>query len=554
VSPTAPNTPTPNPLAALLPAGAKPQVYQGWEIDLDCAPNTMAALPYQNADGSLGLALVDALQGGQTVYWDWQVEPAASNTTWQDIRRLRRLAGSNTLAFVGRDSQENWWIGVVLGLCQTPGLAALLPVSGPENLFLDVTFFEGAASPEYWVIEKSTLTLYRWDGSQAAARWTLESVPQNAVSPWQESPLTDVTGDGWPELVLRWHAWQEGIVMSSEETLVQIFQPEGDGYRLVGQFAPGLQLNDVDRDGLAEFLAPAPAAAPELWEVYGWNGSEFTLEATLARPSAPQPQAPSLKALPPLSRDLYFTRGGSLWRWPQAGGALEPVEEPPAAATDPCADVPIEWEVASWSPGCLYAVVRIPGEVEGNTYAVQQVGGVVIPIPGSLTSGRGYSTFGWEAGNQYLVHARADGGERLERIWLPGGVAETLLTLSSQMGIGAETPFFGAIDPYIFADGSTGFAIQSMQAQLYPPAGVYRRLADGQLQMLARIPLLAVPNDRAFYSHVLWSPDGSQFLYRAPLSEQAPPYSALLLGASDGSRLLDLAPVLSDAKDFFWGE
>jgi hypothetical protein len=112
------------------------------------------------------------------------------------------------------------------------------------------------------------------------------------------------------------------------------------------------------------------------------------------------------------------------------------------------------------------------------------------------------------------------------------------------------------IDPIAMRDGAVGFAVQSSDPALYLPAGVYKITSDGQLVLLAGIPPRErqhASDDQPRYGRVIWSPDGSAFLYYEPLSEPAePPYRVLLLGLADGSTVWDLNPVLGDARSFQW--
>ena len=55
-----------------------------------------------------------------------------------------------------------------------------------------------------------------------------------------------------------------------------------------------------------------------------------------------------------------------------------------------------------------------------------------------------------------------------------------------------------------------------------------------------------------YYGSLLVSPDGSMYLYHAPLTGYSqPPYGALILGLTDGSASWSLVE-FADAKDFQW--
>ena len=113
----------------------------------------------------------------------------------------------------------------------------------------------------------------------------------------------------------------------------------------------------------------------------------------------------------------------------------------------------------------------------------------------------------------------------------------------------------GVISPKALPDGAIGFAVQSTMPGQYPQPGIYRRDADGTLNLLANLRLLEpyCIATRAGYDfgQVLWSPDGEALLYYSP---PACLDGIVLLGLADGSALYDLSNLPGAVTDIRWGE
>lgn len=538
-------TPTPDPALALLPAGAKPLRDQGWAVSAR-PESLLAAFPYEMPDGTFGLALVDDFQHGANVRWTWHQDPQASNYTWTRIRRLTRTVNQSVLLFLALDTQDQWLAGALYAPTgEIPQLIGLIPVQDPQSAYLVVTYFAGRTW-EFWVVENQQLQLYQWQNGAATALWTLSDVPYDAVFPALDGDA-DATGDGIPELWLRWWPWVAGGDWASSVALHSYYAPDGLGYRNIGNFPDKVQRQDVDNDGVKEFLLVDRSLTPTEWTVVEWNGAEFIEDRRLSAPQAPVPQVPKLSQLPALAADLYFVEDGVSYHWPRAGGALESVDTLPAVV--PCDDAAIPQAVVSWAPGCGAAVVKIPADDGHYSLGLIALGGTEpVEIP-DTSSQKGHSSFGWEPAGAYILHARTGENPGLYRIWLGSGQAETIFTLSAYPG-----DLFGVSAPALLPDGSFGFAIQGEDDGQYPPFGIYRLSPAGEWRLLADLPPLSSNDpESAPFGSSQWSLDGSLFLFHTPFQgSKPPPYGILLLGAADGSAVWDLNPILGDASGFVW--
>jgi hypothetical protein len=526
------------------PPGASDEK-NSWSISRICGP-ALLALISTLADGSRDLKLSGDIEPS----WAWTSLPESSPYQWQEIRPSLKGRLSNTLAFFGLDDDGQWSLVIVTDLCRTAQLAAILPVSDPTQAIPEIYSETGMSEDVFWLLEGKTLIAYRLVDGQAIPVFTLNDAPGTSLSIWGDRFFTDLNADGTPELFIRWGD-------PNNPTLDQIIIQEGNGYRLIGEIEPGLQYADVDGDGKGEFLRPEPRESPSQWDIYQWIGDQFEWTQSLILPTALPPLYPSDANLPRLPTDLYFWRDDGWWVWPNTGGALQALSEPPPQNDQACRNITSEHDVVSWSPDCRYAVLRVPGAVEGETNALLDAQtGREISIPNSFSYANGLSTFAWEPGNRYLIHARAEGGEGLYRVQLPGGAVDRLMYINFPLGTIPATFFYGAVDPYVLPGGSIGFAVEGLRSWLYPPPGVYRIDPDGNLHMLAETPLLAHdPEDleQSYPARLHWSPDGSMFLYAAPASDEYPPsYQAILLGKADGSAVWDVTRILNGAKDFQW--
>jgi len=546
----------PYPVPTRLPPGVTVVVRQtqppgaageqnSWSIPRSCGPALLAQVN-SLADGSLDLKLSGEIEPS----WTWTSLPESSQYQWQEIQPLIKGRLSNTLAFFGLDGDGQWSLVIVTGLCRTAQLSAILPVSDPTQAILEIYSETGVSEDVFWLLEGKTLTTYRMVDGQAIPVFTLNDAPATSFSIWGDRYFTDLNADGTPEIFIRWGD-------PYNPSLDQILLQEGDGYRLIGEIEPGLQFADVDGDSKGEFLRPEPRESPSQWDVYQWKGDQFEWGQAFTRLTAAQPFFPSETNLPRLPTDLYFWRDDNWWVWPNTGGAVQPLSQPPTQKGQACRDSASDHEVVSWSPDCRYAVLRVPGAVEGgHNVLLDTQTGREISIPNTFTYASGLSTFAWDPGSRYLIHARADGSEGLYRLQLPGGAVEPLMAMNIPAGTISPVNFFGAVDPYVLPGGSIGFAVEGFRDWLYPPRGVYRLDTDGGLHMLADIPPLAHdPEDleQSYPARLHWSPDGSMFLYAAPASDEYPPsYQAILLGKADGSAVWDVTRILNGARDFQW--
>jgi hypothetical protein len=533
-----PNTPTPDPIQGALPAGVIPLRDLGWTITAQ-AENTIAALPYQNGDGSFGLALIDDLTSGKRVFWLSRQEPALAAIQWQTIRRMTRTLEDALLLFLGQDADGQWHLGAVTLPASGAQLIGLIPVQDPQTTFAAITRFDGQTW-QFWLVEDGTLRLYQWQSGLPILAWEASDVPQDAVTVSMDAS-SDILPGGAPELWLRWWSWAQKDFEASGVVWQQYFVAEGVGYRLIADLPPGLQRQDVDADGVFEFLQPDVPSAPRSWSVFDWNGELFIADRTLDYPAAPVVNLPRRSELPALGVNLSFSEGEAALRWPKSGGELETLEALPQGVT--CYAESVAQEVVAWSPDCAYAIVKLPDPVVGYSLGLLNVaGGVAVEIANTATEQFGYSTFDWNQASGFALHARAGSNPGLYRLDLISGLSETIFSLST-----LEAGPYGVTDPYAFSDGSVGFAIQGDDERLYPPFGIYRRAVDGSLQLLADLPPLGD------YGTLQWAADGSVFLFHAPyFGQSAPPYSVLLVGKTDGSLLVDVNPILGKAAGFVW--
>ncbi len=556
----------PTDIAAILPAKAEPLDQLAWQPSSGCGQN-LRAIPYRRPKEPLSLAVIKVGLGSTTPFWDWRQEQGYS-MQWLELRQLPNSNLQNGLAFLGRDMSNHWWIGIVVDFCHSAYLDALLPTTDPAHVSLTVA--NAINEPEsvgYWVVENDTLTSYNVVNHQAVRQWTWKGARRTTVTPmWQ-----DVTGDGKPEIILVW-GWSPQSLLNQQANSIgpyQIFQPEGDGYKLVGEIEAGVQLTDFNGDGIFEFLRPNSMDSPTSWDVYQWQGNHFVWGKALARPIAPTPGIPNLQALPALLRNLYFKRDQAVWMWPRAGGQLQLAAAMPEPIMHQCNTSTGEMQlmrVGSFSPDCVFKVVDVSHYIEGSNSAIRNLQtNKLFEIPNSFVYVRGLSTFAWDPQSHYIIYARADGGEGLYRIELNSDAQSTLLPLSSAIFSNfGESRYYGAVGPVVLAHGTVGFTIQSANPWLYPPSGIYRMSPTKALTLLADVPKLKLNEmESANYGVISWSPDGLMFLYSLGASAVSddsssfhfrylPPYDVLLLGMTDGSGLWDLRPILNNAEDFRW--
>jgi hypothetical protein len=548
-------TPRPYPdlPATVQPPSGNPTspAVKAWPFPNNCSAGTVV-VPYHNASGVLSLQVQESI-GGLTL-WDWDQESRAAEIQWQLLEPFTREYVWNTFAFLGSDQASRRWIGVLFWDCQQVHFQVLLPVSQPAEAYL-VTRQAGRDSPwEYWLVDDGRLTLFASDKTKALVRLSTQDVPGGKIF-LESDEYTDLTGDGRPELLIHWSKWQTESSQRGPDVLIQIYATEGESYRLIGEIQPGWQAIDLHSDGAIEFLKPVPPGFPQEWQVYGLQGGRYTWLDTILYPQEAGADWVDPQNLPALPFDLYFQRGGAAYRWPKKGGALQQVASLPMPKPGLfCKGNQPKERVLSWSPDCRYAVVAILGKIEGASYAVfDGMTGKRIDIPDSFVYASGHSTFAWDPKSRYLIHARAEGGQGLYRIDLPGGKLTTLLALS---GLFVNPPF-GAAAPSVLADGSIIFSIQGggpleAPASRYPPNGIYRWTPAGELRRIASLPPAATAEPRWSYGTLIPAPDQSVFLYLEPDEYESPPYRTMLLVQANGKKAWNVLPMIGDATGFVW--
>lgn len=518
---------------SVLPDGVEILYDQSWEwaARRGCVPGGyVIVVPYRLADGSIGIAAIATKgrvspSGAPTIYWDWQQE-AVGPRYWQEIRYFAELPGWILLSFLGLGEDGKWWLGVVHGPCHAPSLYALLPVSNPDQTFLEAEWI-GENKLLYWVLDGDRLTLYGWEDNEPVVLWVLHNVRGNAVHVRRQ----DVTGDGQAELFLMWER-------AGRSNLLQIYQEAQEGFALRGELeATYHQYVDTDGDGLAEYVWPVPPDHPNMWRVYGWDGERFGWKPPLVKPLVPVPTRPITDNLPPLPVDVYLGE----WLWPREGGPMRLADGlPPISDETSCPNGLPGERVISCSPDCQFALIEVPGETEGGSLGIVSADeSMRWEIPDSFIYVQGYSTFAWDPDSRFLIHARADGGEGLYRIDLYSGQVETLVPLGASWDE-YQGRYFGAVHPIVLPDGSILFTIQGADPAAYPSPGIYRLWPNGSLCLLADIPLVE-PDDPPYgpvhYGGLVSSPRGDMFVYRYNGSHG--PF--VLLGLTEGNSLWDLS-------------
>ena len=547
-------TPFPPELTAVLPWGAVPIQQLSWEVSSGCGQD-ITIIPFMIGEDHQRLAAVKS-GNGYSLVWDWQQETVGPDD-WKEIRPLpSHTRISSSVLFLGLDFEGQWWLAYVSDFCHTPTLIFLVRVSKPDYVFLARSQFSHVedAPVEFWVIDNGVLNVYHWENNLAVKHWSLEELPSDALSLRE----IDVTGEGIPEWILLWY-WQSETEEWYERLQVfQILKIDNGDFSVVGEVALEMQEIDLEYDNVIEFLQPLEPPDPQQWIVYRWMGDHYDWGETLMRPTAFAPQTPDPETLPAIPLDFYFSSESAFWRWPRQGGPLQVISElPPQTSDIVCEYRQVTQKVISWSPYCNYAVVYIPGQIEGGGYKILHARtGQLIDIPNSFVYTGGHSTFAWDPQEQFVVHARADGAEGLFQIDLDSGHVRTLLGLSNTSGWDSGQYNFGAVAPFVLQDRSVIFTVQGAEkTENYPPLGVYRITQEGQLSLLADIPALQKKDarqDHVYYGELSLSPDGSMYLYQAPLIDYPkPPYGALILGMTDGSASWSLLE-FADAKDFQW--
>ena len=576
-------TPTPQPTINILPLEGTEPVYPypagfsdsaiSTAYPLDFVTNTPAPTAtlsrtltweFFSTCGVAPVVYVDPLENGlwtlsaanqprSTPIWTFAQEKIARQFQWQSIAYFPRFDSWNSIAFLGTDQNKQNWIGLIRWDCRAVTLEILLPVDHPDSAFLEVNFLEEQLQWEYWLVDAKKLTLFHAQNQQGQVIWSTDNVPYSAV---YVGTAEDFDQDGTPEHYLQWWDWQGDEQSYRRLTQwIQIYRQETPQFQLIGELDPSWLRIDLESDGKIEFLKPTASDAAEHWDIYayqseryGWNG-----EITLPLPNAAVAVLPD--QLPQLPNDLYFTRQNQGWVWPKEGGSLRTVAVriPVYEIVSPCTGEKFRREsTITWSPDCHYTTSYRPGGIEGTTdVIIDRRTGNEIEVPDSFIYTRGFNSYAWDPLSQYLIYARADGGEGLFRIDLPSGKVSALVPFAA-----ADYPtVFGAVSPYSMQDGSIVFSVQGSTANLFPPLGIYRRMPDGELRRLAALSPGTFDSigDNFQFDDLYPAPAGTTFLFvernRASLSQNDP---SMLIVDADGKTVWDVSSVLSQGTDFLW--
>jgi len=109
------------------------------------------------------------------------------------------------LRFLGIFGGE-WVIGIASGHC--PGddlrLVGLFKLDNPDDFVLEITRFDEDAPFDFWLQDGDRLSHYRWEPWEALHLSTLETAPGKMVEAIWDNNSPDLTGDGIPEIIIRW--------------------------------------------------------------------------------------------------------------------------------------------------------------------------------------------------------------------------------------------------------------------------------------------------------------------------------------------------------------
>jgi hypothetical protein len=235
-------------------------------------------------------------------------------------------------------------------------------------------------------------------------------------------------------------------------------------------------------------------------------------------------------------------------------GSLIKLSDPvPRKTRQPCFD-DVLWNTPCESPDKRYFVHAERAEVEGSwVEVIDTVSGNRLRIPGSFTYLFGRSTFAWSSNKQILYYARVDGEEGFYEIDLDRWEIIRLLPLCS---LKQE---YGAIHPYILADGRVVFVLQGMEADQYPPPGIY--IFEGG-NLFHRIVEISVPEselctwDIYCFGQFSFSSDGNWFFFRGsayPI-EDPPVNRIVLLGSIHDGHVWDVTSFYREAETIQWIE
>lgn len=258
---------------------------------------------------------------------------------------------------------------------------------------------------------------------------------------------------------------------------------------------------------------------------------------------------------PPLiETSLVAKQGDDFFLLSSLDGSIHKIAGPiPPITLIPCFD-DLEFISPCKSPDGRFMVWDKPAAIEGGSAVIEDFyTDRTLPIPGSFSYTAGRSTFAWSPDSQELYYARVDGLAGFFKVDLIHWQIEALLPACSDM------PFYGAVNPYILADGRVIFVLQGMEADQYPPPGVYIYEEDQSFRRIAEIPVLEYEYcdlNPECYGTFSISPEGDWFIYyaRAAPKDTPPRNSAVLLGSINTNQVWDLASIFGDVETIQWIE
>ncbi len=603
---------------ALLPEGSRPMRERAWRIGGEGPFWGFMILPVEtvaedgdsvaeDGDSGIDVALLGLPSGEngawdrKTIYllWMWSTENREP-TAWAEIRMLPYAPEQAERAFLARDQAGNWHV-VPLFIAEEVTAGPLLPVASPEDVSLAV-------------VEKPDGTLFVLrDGERIAVHGENALLWEDPVSPdgllrvIEGAPPSRVDGKGPTELMLHWSGTTGAP--GAEGGTLQLLQRTGGEMALAAVVSGRAQFLEINGDGFREFLLPDDVNNPTRWEVLRWDGERYAPAPALIMAEVTTPQAQRVtdwQNLPALPAALYLRNTEGRWAvWPEEGGALAdftgtppepqpctfgfgesipcrspdrryeitavPAELPPTAAPEATA-VPTETilpeETATLAPaptggnGTPAATASPTATLAPTTAPLPRLvsgirgGGRTVEIPDTLNY-TGVSSFAWGPNGLLMGWAGITGG--LFQVNPATGATtpliETVICNPALAACPQRSTGMGVISPRALPGGAIGFALQSTVPGQYPPPGIYRRDADGTLNLLADLRLLEpyCVATRAGYDfgQVLWSPDGEAFLYYSP---PACLDGILLVGRTDGSALYDLSNLPGVITDIRWGD
>jgi hypothetical protein len=252
--------------------------------------------------------------------------------------------------------------------------------------------------------------------------------------------------------------------------------------------------------------------------------------------------------LPSIATSLVAVREYEYYQISSDTGSLIKISDPiPRKTPLPCFDDVII-KTPCESPDGRYNIHYEKAEVEGGWVEISDTAtGKSMRIPGSFTYLYGRSTFAWSPDNEVLYCARVDGEEGFYEIDLDQWKIHTLLPLCS------ITPHYGAINPYILADGRVVFVLQGVEADQFPPPGIYIYEGGNLFHRIVEIP---VPDyelcewDMHCFGEFSFSPDGNWFTFRGPSYpiEDPPVNRIVLLGSIQDDHVWDITSLFREAE------